>query len=95
MTPSPSPSKSYLIECPKSGPTAKECNGMDDNAKADDLIPGSLKRSVSYHTEYGKKKYGKIKRLAKSKPPERNARPMKKLLAQAARLLEKARKRGS
>jgi hypothetical protein len=35
---------------------------------ADDLISGSLKRSKSYHKEYGKKKYGEIKRLACGKP---------------------------
>ena len=66
---------------------------MDENSKADDLIPGSLKRSDSYHADYGSKDYGDIKRLAKAKPPDRKARQMKKLIEQAKRLLKKVRKR--
>jgi hypothetical protein len=34
-----------------------------DNDLADDLIPGSLKRSRSYHSDYGKKTYKEIKDL--------------------------------
>ena len=68
---------------------------MDENSKADDLIPGSLKRSESYHGGYGSKKFAEIKRLAKARPPDQKARQMKKLIEQAERLLEKARKRPS
>lgn len=32
----------------------------DDDDLADDLIPGNLKRSRSYHSDYGKKTYGEI-----------------------------------
>lgn len=63
-----------------------------DSDIADDLIPGSLKRSRSYHTDYGKKTYGEIKRLAKGPPPGEKARQMKKLIEQAERLREKARR---
>ena len=68
---------------------------MDEQLTADDLIPGSLKRSDSYHTDYGEKSYEEIVLLAKAKPPDRKARQMKKLIEQAQRLLDKARKRGS
>ncbi len=56
---------------------------------ADDLIPGSLKRSKSYHGEYGRKTYGGIKRLASRKPPDKKARQMKKLIENPNRLQEK------
>ncbi len=56
---------------------------------ADDLIPGSLKRSKSYHRDYGRKTYGEIKRLAKQKPPDKKARQMKKLIENAQRLQNK------
>ena len=65
----------------------------DDDDVADDLIPGSLKRSNSYHREYGRKTYGEIKRLAKQKPPDRKARQMKKLIENARRLREKELRR--
>jgi hypothetical protein len=65
----------------------------DETAKAEDLIPGSLKKSKSYHEDYAKKTYGEIKRLAAAKPADRKARQMKKLIEQAARLFEKTRKR--
>ena len=60
-----------------------------DNAIADDLIPGSLKRSKSYHGDYGKKTYKQIKALASADPPDTKARQMKKLIEQADRLLRK------
>jgi hypothetical protein len=60
-----------------------------DAGIADDLIPGSLKRSKSYHRDFGRKTYGEIKRLAKRKPPDRKARQMKKLIEQAQRLKDK------
>jgi hypothetical protein len=65
----------------------------DDDAKAGDLIPGSLKRSKSYHEEYAGKTYAEIKQLAVAKPPDPKARQMKKLIEQAERLREKARRR--
>ncbi len=62
---------------------------------ADDLIPGSLKRSESYHSDYGKKTYGEIKDLASASPPDLKARRMKKLIEQADRLREKGKGRRS
>jgi hypothetical protein len=64
---------------------------MSDDEIADDLIPGSLKRSKSYHRDYGQKTYGEIKRLARQKPPDKKARRMKKLIEQAERLRAKSR----
>jgi len=64
----------------------------DENKTADELIPGSLKRSASYHSDYGNKTYGEIKRLAAATPPDVKARQMKKLIEQAARLIEKIRR---
>jgi hypothetical protein len=66
-----------------------------DNEIADDLIPGSLKRSPSYHQDYGTKNYGEIKKLAASKPLDKKARQMKKLIEQAARLQQKGKGRRS
>lgn len=66
---------------------------MDDDDIADDLIPGSLKRSKSYHSDYGPMTYGEINRLASGKPADRKAKQMKKLIEQAERLREKARRR--
>ena len=65
----------------------------DEDSKAEDLIPGSLKRSKSYHADYAKKTYGEIKQLAAEKPPDAKARQMKKLIEQTARLKEKTRRR--
>jgi len=56
---------------------------------ADDLIPGSLKRSKSYHRDYGRKTYGEIKTLARQKPADGKARQMKKLIENAVRLAQK------
>jgi hypothetical protein len=66
---------------------------IEEATLADDLIPESLKHSKSYHADYGKKTYRQIKRLAKKKPPDAKARQMKKLIEQAERLREKARRR--
>jgi hypothetical protein len=60
-----------------------------DEQLADDLISASLKRSKSYHRDYGQKTYGEIKRLAKRKPADRKARQMKKLIEQSRRLKDK------
>ena len=68
---------------------------MNDEQQADSLIPGSLKRSKSYHADYGKRTYGEIKKLASTKPTDRKAQQMKKLIEQAERLRDKARRRPS
>ncbi len=68
---------------------------IDDESKADDLIPGSLKRAASYHRDYGGMTYGEIKRLAAGNPPDGKARQMKKLIEQAERLRNKHRRRDS
>lgn len=57
---------------------------------ARELIPGSLRRLKSYHEELADHTYDEIVRLSKGKGPSANAaRQMKKLIEQAARLLEK------
>ena len=62
---------------------------------SDQVIPGSLKRSKSYHRAYGKKTYKELKKLAARKPPDRKARQMKKLIEQALRLRQKGKGRRS
>lgn len=64
----------------------------DDDAIADDLISGKLKRSKSYHGDYGQKSYGEIKRLAEARPVDRNARQMKKLIERQKHLRDKPRR---
>jgi hypothetical protein len=66
---------------------------IDDEQIADDLISGRLKRARSYHSDYGQKTYGEIKRLASARPPDVRARQMKKLIEQAERLRNKERRR--
>ena len=66
---------------------------IDDNAIADDLIPGRLKRSPSYHTDYGRMTYAEIKRLASGRPADRKAQQMKKLMEDKGRLQKKLRRR--
>jgi hypothetical protein len=66
-----------------------------DNDIADDVIPGGLKRSKSYHRDYGKKTYKEIKDLANVNPPDKKARQMKKLIEQSERLQEKGKGRKS
>ena len=66
-----------------------------DDDIADSLIPGSLKRSPSYHADYGQKTYKEIKDLAAGRPPDRKARQMKKLIEQTQRLQEKGKGRRS
>lgn len=66
-----------------------------DSDIADDLIPGSLKRSKSYHQDYGGKTYREIKDLAAGNPPDTKARQMKKLIEQTERLQEKGKGRRS
>jgi len=64
---------------------------MDDKAKADDLISGKLKRSASYHRDYGAQTYAAIKQLAAA--GDSKARQMKKLIEQSERLRAKLRRR--
>lgn len=64
-----------------------------DSDKADDLISGNLKKSSSYHSEYGNKTYGELKKPASSKPPDKKARQMKKLIEQQHRLKQKLKGR--
>ena len=66
-----------------------------DNDIADDVIPGSLKRSRSYHGDYGTKTYKEIKDLAAANPPDQKARQMKKLIEQTERLQNKGKGRRS
>lgn len=66
-----------------------------DSDIADDVIPGSLKRSKSYHGDYGRKTYKEIKDLAAVNPPDKKARQMKKLIEQAERLQKKGKGRRS
>lgn len=66
-----------------------------DTDIADDLITGSLKRSRSYHSDYGQKTYKEIKELAEANPPDQKARQMKKLIEQTERLLKKGKGRRS
>lgn len=66
-----------------------------DDDIADSVIPGGLKKSRSYHRDYGTKTYGEIKDLAASNPPDHKARQMKKLIEQADRLREKGKGRKS
>jgi hypothetical protein len=66
-----------------------------DTDIANHLIPGSLKRSKSYHQDYGKKTYSEIKDLAAGDPPDKKARQMKKLIEQATRLRQKGKGRRS
>jgi hypothetical protein len=63
-----------------------------DDQIADDLIPGGLKRLRSYHSDYGKKTYGEIKRLAAATPPDKKARQMKKLIERQKHLNDKPRR---
>lgn len=66
-----------------------------DTDIAEDIIPGSLKRSRSYHQDYGKKTYKEIKDLADANPPDKKARQMKKLIEQTERLQQKGKGRRS
>lgn len=66
-----------------------------DDEIADSLLSGSLKRSASYHSDYGSKTYREIKMLASGNPPDQKARQMKKLIEQSIRLREKGKGRRS
>ena len=60
-----------------------------DEQIADELIPGKLRRSKSYHRNYGQMTYREIKRLARAKPPDIKARQMKKLIERGEHLRDK------
>jgi len=60
---------------------------IPDDATAESLISGKLKKSPSYHGDYGNITYADIKRLAKQ--GDLKARQMKKLIEQRRRLDEK------
>jgi hypothetical protein len=66
-----------------------------DDDIADNLISGSLKRSKSYHVDYGRKTYKEIKELAAANPPDKKARQMKKLIEQTERLQKQGKGRRS
>ena len=66
-----------------------------DTDIADDVISGSLKRSQSYHSDYGKKTYKVIKDWAAATPPDQKARQMRKQIEQTERLREKGKGRRS
>jgi hypothetical protein len=66
-----------------------------DSDIADDVIPGSLKRSKSYHSDYGQQTYQQIKELAAANPADKKARQMQKLIEQAQRLQQKRKGRRS
>lgn len=77
-------------------PGRQTCNIMAKDADiADDVIRGSLKRSRSYHSDYGKKTYREIKDLAAGKPSDQKARQMKKPIEQSVRLQAKGKERRS
>lgn len=64
---------------------------IDEDEIADNLLPGRIKKSPSYHRDYGKKTYREIKALAKQKPRDPKAVDMKKLIEQTPRLMQKPR----
>lgn len=66
-----------------------------DSDIADDVIPGGLKRSRSYHGDYEKKTYKEIQELVAANPPDQKARQMKKLIEQTERLQKKGKGRRS
>jgi hypothetical protein len=64
---------------------------IDLERTADELIPGSSRRSPSYHSEYGRKTVGEILELARR--GDRKARQMKKLIFEDPRLSQRPPKR--
>lgn len=65
----------------------------NDDEIADDLIPASLKRSASYHADYGRLTYGTIRDLAATRPADRKAAQTKTLIEQSHRLREKLKRK--
>jgi hypothetical protein len=69
---------------------------LDENDLSENLIPGGLKKSASYHSHLGKLTFKEIKRRlrAKRKDPERKKlQQMKKLILEQTRLLQQKRGR--
>jgi len=66
---------------------------LDENELAENLIPGGLKKSASYHSRLGKLTFKEIKRRLRKKhdPDRRKLQQMKKLIVEQARLLQKKR----
>jgi RHS repeat-associated protein len=77
----------YLAK--KAARVVKEVIDETLKKKADDLIPGSLKRSRSYHSDLGGKTKEEILKMEKGGDPR--AAQMKKLIEQSERLLEKTK----
>jgi hypothetical protein len=63
---------------------------------AEELIPGSLKRSMSYAEELAKVSREALEQIARDRnsPLREKARNMLKLIQQSERLLEKTRQKG-
>ncbi len=63
---------------------------------AEELIPGSLKRSISYAEELAKVARDTLEHMARDRdsPLREKARNMFKLIKQSERLLEKTRQKG-
>ena len=63
---------------------------------AEELIPGSLKRSTSYAEELAKVSRETLEQIARDRhsPLREKARNMLKLIKQSERLLEKTRQKG-
>jgi len=70
---------------------------IDDNEIADNLIPGGLKKSKSYHSHLSSLTFKEIKKRIKAKDPpdpeNKKLQQMKKLIVEQARLREKKRGR--
>ncbi len=65
---------------------------IPDDQNADQLLSGSLRRSRSYHADYGGKTYRELVEMASSNPPDSKARQMKKFIEQAERLRQKGKR---
>jgi RHS repeat-associated protein len=68
-------------------PTFIKNSLINSEKTADDLLPGSLKRSPSYNPKYGKLTRGELEKAAKT--GDEAAKKMKKLVDQIPRLLQK------
>jgi len=70
---------------------------IDDSEIADNLIPGGLKKSKSYHSHLGGLTFREIKKRIRAKnppdPEKKKLQQIKKLIVEQARLREKKRGR--
>ena len=64
---------------------------LSDEKTADQILPGSLKRSPSYNPKYGGKTRSELSELAKK--GDQSASKMKKLIDQVDRLLQKNKRK--